>query len=364
MYLLHFYFLYLYMTINKILLNWYYQHKRELPFRNTHDPYKIWLSEIILQQTRMEQGLPYYYAFVKKYPTIQLLAKAPLDQVLKLWQGLGYYNRARHLHEAANFILKNYQGKFPGTYKEILQLKGIGKYTAAAIASSAFNEPVHLLDGNVIRWITRFYGLSEPVNTSRAISLIEDKVKKLLNKDNPRDHNQAMIEFGALQCIPNNPDCDNCLLSFKCIAYKKQLIDKLPVKIPAKKSVKRYFNYFIIISDNMVYLQKRTAKDIWKELYEYPLLETPKKLSFAKLAAENPEFFKNIPNYSLLHNVKYKHQLSHQTIFAHFYFIKTKNVILKKNWVSVKVDAIQNYPIPRLLEKTLSVTCRFLSKNG
>ncbi|HAN17702.1 MAG: A/G-specific adenine glycosylase [Bacteroidetes bacterium GWC2_33_15] len=344
--------------INKALINWYFQNKRELPWRNTTDPYIVWVSEIILQQTRVDQGIGYFYRFIKKYPDIKTLAKAPIDDVLKLWQGLGYYSRARNMHFTANTILNNYSGKFPAQFGEIKKLKGIGEYTAAAIASFCFNEPIPVVDGNVYRFIARFFGVFESTQSASGKKIFLDKCKLIIDTENPGIFNQAIMEFGALQCKAKNPDCTLCPFRHTCYALLNNCIEQLPSKKNKIKTSNRHFNYLFIQYNDKIFLEQRKKDDIWKLLYQFPLIETVEQLKAEEIAKhkiwkkmfEGAEF--EIQNISKL----YKHQLSHQKIFARFYKIKIDKIspcFLKKYLVVNKQD-INKYGIPRLIDKYLN----------
>ncbi len=347
------------MIISKALTNWYKIHKRSLPWRKTDDPYKIWVSEIILQQTRVEQGKDYYHRFVNKFPDIYSLANADLDEVLKLWQGLGYYNRARNMHHTANVIIHNYEGKLPENYKDLLSLKGIGAYTAAAIASFAFNEPVAVADGNVKRVLSRVYGVKAPINSSSGEKKIQEIANHILDHNNPGEHNQALIEFGALQCIPQNPACSSCPLAEICQAYNQNKVQLLPVKSAPKKKKSRYFYYLIInhTQQQHIFMNKRTQKDVWNSLYEFPLIERKKKTGIETLtqSKEWGEFFNGTK--PVIKNIsrEYKHVLSHQNIFATFIEIKLEEPtdFLEKNFISIDKDILDKYAVSRLIERYL-----------
>ncbi|MBN2613022.1 MAG: A/G-specific adenine glycosylase [Bacteroidales bacterium] len=342
------------MTVSETLALWYTQRKRELPWRNTKSPYKIWLSEIILQQTRVEQGLGYYLKFVEKYPDIKKLASAPLDEVMKLWQGLGYYSRARNLHTTAGIIASEYNGCFPDNFKSLLLLKGIGPYTAAAIASICFNEPVAVLDGNVYRFLSRYYGIEVAAGPGRRI--FSDHASALLDRHNPGNHNQAVMEFGALQCTPVNPACEICPLLYGCKAYNNNMVKKLPVKNKKPKTTERYFNYLVIGYKNYIYLKQRTGNDIWKMLYEFPVIEGKEPEGETEITGS--EQWKEILGNQ--HDIKildvsevFKHLLTHQRIFARFYRVEIQQTtdFLEENYVSVKKDDIWKYPVNRLIER-------------
>ncbi len=258
------------------LLTWHSTHHRPLPWKGEKNPYLVWLSEIILQQTRVEQGLPYFEKFKAAYPTVTDLANAPEDEVMKLWEGLGYYSRARNLHAAAKHIANELEGKFPGTYEGIRLLKGVGPYTAAAIASFAFDLPHAVVDGNVYRVLSRCFGIEEPIDSTAGKKLFAKLAQEILENagTNPGSFNQAMMDFGATHCMPKVPKCGECPMQSKCIAFQKNRVDKLPVK--SKKLVRRqrFFNYFLFHSEGKIFIKKRTGEDIWQNLYDFPLIES------------------------------------------------------------------------------------------
>lgn len=262
-----------------LMLEWYAGNKRNLPWRKTKDPYKIWLSEILLQQTRVAQGTPYYLRFVKKYPTIKKLAQAPESEVLRLWQGLGYYSRARNLHKCANIISNEFRGLFPQTFDELKTLPGIGDYTAAAIASLGFNQPSAVVDGNVFRVLSRLFAIDINIASPAGKKYFFSLANTLIPKESPGEFNQAMMEFGAVHCTPRNPKCDACMFSKPCLANQKGIQSMLPVKTKPKKKKVRYFNYFVIRSGNKIWMKLRSESDIWKGLHGFYLIETKKPVS-------------------------------------------------------------------------------------
>ena len=267
------------MTFSNILIKWYLQNKRDMPWRNTTNPYYIWLSEIILQQTRVEQGTAYYLKFVEIFPTVYDLASAKESEVLKLWQGLGYYSRARNLHFTGNYIVNELNGQFPSTYNEILKLKGVGDYTASAIASFCFDEPTAVVDGNVYRVLSRFFDIETPINSTKGIKYFKELAQELIDVDNAATHNQSIMEFGARMCKPQNPDCEICPLNDKCLALQQNKIKSLPVKDKKIKLKKRFFNYLVLVSsDEKTILNLREGKGIWQGLYEFPLVESEKTI--------------------------------------------------------------------------------------
>jgi len=346
------------MIISKYLTKWYEIHRRALPWRATADPYKIWVSEIILQQTRVEQGIEYYYRFIKKFPDIYSLGNANIDEVLKQWQGLGYYNRAKNMHHAANQIINNYNGVMPDIYSELIKLKGIGPYTAAAVASFAYNEPVAVVDGNVKRVLARVFGVDKPVNSNAGEKYIQHLANSILNEDYPGIHNQAMIEFGAIQCTPGKPDCQQCPLSEICEAYNNNLVAKLPVKNATKKKRDRYFYYLVIHPDNQhTYIKKRTDKDVWNSLYEFPLIERNTKTDLNQITQTNEwkQFFNGSAPKIIHISEEYKHILSHQNIYATFINVKLpfQTKFLENNFIKIKKKNLDQYAISRLIEKYL-----------
>lgn len=265
------------MLFSNSLINWYLQNKRNLPWRETSNPYNIWLSEIILQQTRVTQGLPYYLKFIENFPTVHDLAKAEEETVLKLWQGLGYYSRARNLHTTAKYISFELGGNFPNNYTDLLQLKGVGEYTAAAIASISFNENIAVVDGNVFRVLARYFGIELDISQSKTKKEFQKVANDLLPKGKATVFNQAMMEFGARQCVPQNPDCENCVLNTSCFALQKNKIKELPIKTKKLKIKNRYLNYVVVKDKNEHFLiEQRTENGIWKNLYQFSLIETKK----------------------------------------------------------------------------------------
>lgn len=341
----------------KTFVTWYEQNKRALPWRETNDPYPIWISEIILQQTKVNQGISYYYNFIKQFPDIYTLANAPIEKVLKIWQGLGYYSRARNMHYAAQQVINQYQGKFPANFQELLKLKGIGEYTAAAIASIAFNIPEPALDGNVYRVLSRLYGIAESPQKADGKKIFRQKAMELIKNQSPGIFNQALMEFGALQCIPKNPDCTRCVLKNLCFAFKNNMVNELPLKKQRIKQRQRYFHFLHIHYQNKIYIEQRTQNDIWKLLYQLPLIETNKPVNTENLTKQTlwKNLFKgtrvNIQNISK----EIIHQLSHQKLFTKFYYINIDhpNSYLLKNYMEINAEDIEKYSIPKLLDNFL-----------
>ena len=311
------------MEFSNSLVKWYLLNKRDLPWRNTVNPYPIWLSEIMLQQTRVAQGLPYYMAFMEAFPTVFDLANAEEDQVLKLWQGLGYYSRARNLHATAKHIATNLNGNFPPNYDQLLKLKGVGEYTAAAIASFAYNEPVAVVDGNVFRVLSRYFNMHNDISDGKTKKEFQILAQELLPKNNAALFNQAIMEFGALQCVPKNPDCANCIFSSSCAGLQHKKVNILPVKSKKTKVTNKFFNYLILkdIQGNFV-VQKREGKGIWENLYEFTLIETPEmrnEIDFMN-QLKATKFYNQLPaDINLLNTEVIQHKLSHQKLHIRFF---------------------------------------------
>lgn len=345
------------MNFTDKILKWYRKNKRDLPWRSkSPSAYKVWLSEIIMQQTRISQGTAYYLKFVENYPTIQQLAFAEEAEILKLWQGLGYYSRARNLHKTAKEIVELHNGKFPENYEELLKLKGIGEYTASAIASIVFKIPKAAVDGNVYRVLSRVFGIDSPIDETAGKKEFQILAQKLISSENPSDYNQGVMEFGALQCLPRNPDCKNCPLSNCCLAYKAGQVHDLPFKSKQTKQRKRYFNYLVIEQGDSIYIRKRKEKDIWQNLYDFPLLESSGKLSKKNLQRELGKL-KILPKglSDISHKQSEVHILSHQKIHASFtrFSIMPNSQISYSNAFPVKKSSLKNYAIPKLLENYL-----------
>lgn len=346
---------------SKELVSWYMGNHRHLPWRSTRNPYLIWLSEIILQQTRVEQGRPYYEAFVEAFPTVQDLAAAPEDKVLRLWQGLGYYNRARNMMETAKYISKELAGQFPTTAHKLQQLKGIGEYTAAAVASFAYREAVPVLDGNVIRVLTRFLGFDGDVAKRSHLQELRKWATELLDNSRPDIHNQAMMELGALVCKPKNPDCGNCPVRWGCEALKLGLQEAYPVKSKKTKVRSRYLNYLIFESpEGLIYAQKRGAKGIWRGLYEFYLWESEEEVQ------SDEEVFREIQNHHPLIRIRnwnrrpesYRHQLSHQLLHLSFFQVEIDPLFpaetLSASGIWIDKKDFEELPKPIILHKFLT----------
>lgn len=347
------------MNFSENLIKWYLPQKRELPWRNTSDPYRIWLSEIMLQQTRVAQGLPYYVSFLEAFPTVFELAKASEKEVLKCWQGLGYYSRARNLHHTAKYVAEELKGEFPKTYYELLQLKGVGDYTASAIASICYQLPTAVVDGNVYRALSRIFGIETPINSTQGIKEFKVLATKLLNVKDPATHNQAMMEFGALQCKPTDPFCDDCPFANVCVAFQQGKIGLLPVKLKKTKVTERHFNYLVFVSERReTILQRRTGKGIWQNLYEFPLIESQQEEttdSFRKNA--ELQYLIGKSEMKLYNEKPIKHLLSHQKLFAKFWIIPCEDppvYKLSKAYEVVKISELNQFPVPVLLEKFIN----------
>ncbi len=325
-----------------LIREWYRLNGRNLPWRETNDPYRIWLSEIILQQTRVDQGKSYYHKFVNNYPDVTSLAKATEQQVLNDWQGLGYYSRARNLQAAARTIVSDYKGIFPDTYAELLKLKGIGTYSAAAISSFAFNEVRAVVDGNVYRVLSRYFNVSIPIDSTHGKKVFQSLADEMVSQDSPGEHNQAIMELGALICTPKNPNCIECPVQASCEGLRKNTHHQLPVKEKKQKVIKRHFHYAVYRSDNKLILKKRTDKDIWQGLFEFPLIET--------LTSDTPDELMNADSISK----DYKHVLSHQHIHSRFYVFNSLPERINENWRLVTSEELNDIPVPRLIDKFLN----------
>ena len=333
-----------------VLIKWYNLNKRNLPWRNTVDPYKIWISEIILQQTRVEQGLPYYNKFILNFPNIIKLSQAKEDKVLKLWQGLGYYSRARNLHFTSKYITEKLNGEFPKNYDGLIKLKGVGKYTASAISSFAYNEKKAVLDGNVFRVLSRYFGVFDPVDSTLGLKLFEEISFKNLPIKNIDTYNQSIMEFGALQCKPASPNCELCPLNFNCWAFLNNEISSLPVK--NKKIIKkeRFFNFIVLANEKFVFIEKRIKNDIWKNLYQFPLFEDS-DLNF-KPAKDL------VKNGVLLKKTKIKHILTHQRLNVVFWHYNVNKLEKNKKYKTIEIKKIDQYPVPKIVENYIAENLR------
>ncbi|MFY0651488.1 MAG: A/G-specific adenine glycosylase [Cyclobacteriaceae bacterium] len=353
-------------SFQNTLLKWYGLNKRDLPWRHSSDPYVIWLSEIILQQTRVQQGLPYFAKFLNAYPDVHSFAAADEQDILKHWQGLGYYSRARNMHKCANEVVEYYGGQFPNSYDELLKLKGVGKYTAAAIASFAFQEPVAVLDGNVYRVLARIFGIENDIGESSSYKHFWSKAQELISTKDPGEFNQALMEFGALHCVPKSPDCQQCVFQDVCVAQRNDLQSVLPVKQKKIKKRTRYFNYFIISNGKKLLVNKRKKSDIWEGMYEFHLLESKEAVELSELEKGEAQELKKISSLVTCSDI-YKHVLTHQTIFArfnHYEVVDESDFDFIKHAYELKEvseDDFHTLPISRLTDKYLKKNLKHLT---
>jgi len=327
------------------ILRWYHLNKRDLPWRESKDPYSIWLSEVILQQTRIEQGKPYYLNFIQTYPKVENLADAPEDDVLKMWQGLGYYSRARNLHKTAKLVANQLKRTFPKDAKGLKNLPGIGDYTAAAVSSISYGERIPVLDGNVYRVLSRLFDIDIEIGSSHAKKYFTEVGLHLMADHEPGDFNQAMMEFGALQCVPVNPHCESCVLINHCKAYELNNISLRPV-VKKKKPIKnRFLNYFLIHDGSQCYVNKRSEKDIWQGLYDFPLMETDKVLT----DDQTPYPTNIVKSYDV------KHMLTHQRLNLRFFVVQVSELpSMDKEYLKMELSALPNIPVPKPIETFLS----------
>ena len=336
------------------LLPWYREYHRALPWRKTKDPYRVWLSEVILQQTRVDQGRAYWDRFVQRYPTVQDLAAAHEDDVLKLWQGLGYYSRARNLLTAARQVVHVFGGRFPSTHIDLLKLKGVGDYTASAIASICFGQPDAVVDGNVYRVLARAFGIDTPIDSTEGRQQFKALAQELIDPASPGDHNQAVMELGATVCTPRNYTCVLCPLQPKCIAFATGRVHQVPVKASTPKTRDRFFNYLHIRTAKGMYLRQRTGKDIWQGLFELPLVESGKSLTKRTFIAEVERQFGSGWTIAAK-SEEVKHVLSHQIIHAVFWEVMPpKGYKVPKGWSDVNGLSLDKYAVPRLIEKWIT----------
>ena len=346
------------MNFSNVLIKWYLQNKRDLPWRNTTNPYQIWLSEIMLQQTRVAQGMPYFLSFTTAFPTVFDLATANEEEVLKLWQGLGYYSRARNLHKTAQYIASDLAGIFPDNYLDLLKLKGVGEYTAAAIASFSYNEAAPVVDGNVFRVLSRYFDIETDIAQASAKKEFAALAFELMPKDNPATFNQAIMEFGALQCVPKSPNCGICVFNESCAALQKKKVDQLPVKSKKVKVRNRYFNYLVVADENdNTIIQKRTDKGIWHNLYEFPLIETDKEEDFDFITERiESDYFQDNSIISILedNDKSIIHKLSHQHLHIKFWKVNLNGSV--ENGINNTV--LKTFPFPiviyNFIEKELN----------
>lgn len=338
------------------LITWYRKNKRSLPWRGTKDPYKVWLSEIILQQTRVDQGMAYYHAFIENFPDVHALAGTSEDHVLKTWEGLGYYSRARNLHATARKISGEMGGKFPATHAELLELKGVGDYTASAIASICFGEAEPVVDGNVYRFLSRHFGIRTPIDSTKGKKEFRELAAELITPNDPGTFNQAMMEFGARQCTPRNPNCGECVFRLSCVALKKKLVDKLPVKAKKTKVTNRYFYYLVLKNGSSTFIRQRNEKGIWQGLFDFPLMETGKRID-PKSIAKASAWKKIIGDQKLKFidvSAELIHVLSHQKLHIRFIVAVINGIVrLPKEFKKVKIDALDDHAFPIVIKKNI-----------
>jgi A/G-specific adenine glycosylase len=350
--------------ISQKLLEWYAVNHRDLPWRAIDDPYRIWISEIILQQTRVIQGLEYYNRFIRRFPDVRTLAEAPEQEVLKYWQGLGYYSRARNLHAAARTIVTEYGGEFPHHHADILRLKGVGEYTAAAIVSFAWNQPYPVVDGNVFRFLSRIFAIDEPVDTTRGRKYFTELAAELMDRSQAGAFNQAIMEFGALQCIPASPDCGICPFQDNCLAYSKRATTNYPVKQNKTQTQDRYLYYFHIHDAKRLYIKERRGQGIWRHLFEFPVIESETPLMLEEIIRTTPfiEWLPGEPSGVFLPKIENrKHVLSHRVLYATFYELTLHHLPEPpKGFLRIADGEIDNYPVHRLMQFYLEKTSGFV----
>lgn len=347
------------MSFAHTIMAWYKINERDLPWRQTKDPYIIWLSEIILQQTRVEQGLPYFNRFAARFPTVQDFAIADEDAILRLWQGLGYYSRARNMHKAAKMVMQNFDGTFPTSYREAISLPGVGAYTASAISSFAANEVRAVVDGNVYRVLARVFGIETPINSNQGKKEFQELADQLIDQDQPGLFNQAIMDFGATQCTPKKPLCNTCIFESNCVAHNKKQVENLPVKLKGKKSRSRFFHYFIVQSDDGIMVSKRGENDVWANLYEFPMIETTERTGVVELMESDlyKSYFGDALPIAIGEEIK--HVLSHQNIYAQFYYLPKETIVKNKKsqWRYILSENLDNLAKHKLIFS-------FLEKNN
>lgn len=338
------------MNFQQELISWYHQHQRSLPWRATSDPYVIWLSEVILQQTRVEQGLPYFNRFLENFPTVQAFAAATENEVLKLWQGLGYYSRGRNMLFTAKQVMESHNGNFPKQYEQLIQLKGIGEYTAAAISSFSNNEAKAVVDGNVFRVLARYFGIDMPINSTLGKKRFTELAQQLIEGQLPSLYNQAIMEFGALQCKPKSPNCGICPVQLGCEAYATGRVNELPVKLKKVKVRERWFNYFVVRDQDTILVKQREAGDVWQQLYDFPLIETQ------QLAEDSPDFSLKLheffgPHVEIVRVSQKRHLLTHQIINVQFFALDNYiiNFNLHPNIKMVSLTEFKALPHPKVI---------------
>ncbi len=340
------------MNFTNSLLGWYHKNKRSLPWRETLDPYKIWVSEIILQQTRVDQGLPYYYRFLEAFPDVATLAASDEQQVLNVWSGLGYYSRARNMHLAARMVMDEMGGIFPKDCASLLKLKGIGHYTAAAVSSICNNESIPVIDGNVIRVFSRYFGISEPVGSISLLKKIKWASDQLIPTKDPGNYNQSIMEYGALVCTPTNPDCQSCVLRMSCYAYLKDEISLLPVRKKSKIKRSRFFNYIHLLNnEGKIVLKQRTGEDIWKRLWDFPLVESSELMEFQEVVSKF-----NLLGYEFISQTDTDHILTHQILHIRIFSLRISgsNIDMLPGWQWVDYERSE-FPVPKVIKNFLEL---------
>ncbi len=341
--------------LHKKLIGWYTKNKRPLPWRQTSNPYKIWVSEIILQQTQIKTGIKYYEHFIKTFPNVKTLANCSELDILKVWQGLGYYSRALNMLHSAKKIMLNYEGVFPSKYNDLIQLKGIGDYTAAAISSICEDEKQAVVDGNVYRFLSRLYNIKTPINKASGQKLYKNIANKLMPNNNTGTYNQAIMEFGSIHCTKNNPKCQSCIFKKQCVSLKLDTIKLRPVKIKNIKKKTRYLNYLFLTQKNHFLVKQRGDNDIWKKLYELPLIESKKLLKKEQLIANR--YFKLLKKFKIKNPSLVNHKLSHQNLKILFWEIQSDNINnlgLKK----ISIQDLEKYPFPTPLKNYIDKALR------
>jgi len=349
---------FLLMRFSNALIEWYHPNKRDLPWRDTRNPYFIWISEIILQQTRVNQGLGYYLRFIEAFPTVEQLAHAPLEKVLKVWQGLGYYTRARNIHKAAKIIVSDHGGILPNSYQGLIKLSGIGDYTAAAIAAFAFDEPVAAIDGNVYRIYARVFGIYAPIDKGEGKKMLRRIAAEELDASNPALFNQAIMDLGGQVCLPKNPLCRTCPVSAMCYAFNSDAVSSLPVKSTKTKVRDRFFYYILIRWGNYTYIRQRTGKDIWHSLFEFPMIEIGSLLAPEEVMLTGD--WMDICGSGRVEvtyiSEEQKHLLSHQHLFSRFFIVEVESpsYLLQRDYTKIPINTVGELSTPRLIERFLA----------
>ncbi len=345
------------LAVSKSLQQWYAVYKRDLPWRSEVTPYRVWISEVILQQTRVNQGMDYFLRFVERFPDVHSLASADEEEVLKYWQGLGYYTRARNLHKSSRQVVTDFGGVMPATYRDLLKLSGVGPYTAAAIASIAYGLPHAVVDGNVYRVLSRLFGVATPIDTTQGKKEFAELADLLLDRENPSSHNQAVMELGALVCLPRGALCENCPLIEHCLAFEQQRVYDYPVKAKRVKVRNRYLNYFHIVDGEFTYIVRREQDDIWRNLYEFPLIEYDSLVKTERLLQKKKfqQLFSDELVLELKHHSFFRHVLTHQVLHVNFYQVRIGEHLdtSENNWIKIKMESLDEYPFSALIKKYL-----------